>query len=119
MTTTSDSWLLWTPRVLGVLVSVFIGMFALDAFSTGKPWLTALPDFFVHLIPALVMLAIVIASFRRQWIGAAAFIGLAIFYTVRMSKGRLDWILVISGPMVVVGALYLWSWLRRGRLQAT
>jgi hypothetical protein len=117
MTTTSDWLLLWSPRVLGILVSLFIGMFALDAFSEGKPLLTALPDAIVHLLPALVLLAVVLASFQRQWIGAVAFIGLAVVYAVSV-KGRLDWVLTISGPLLAVGLLFLWSWFHRGRLTA-
>ena len=114
---TSGRWLLWSPRILGILVSLFIGMFALDAFSEGKPWLQALPDFVVHLIPALVLLGIVAASFRRQWIGAVAFIGLAVVYAATMSKGRLDWMLTISGPLLVVGVLFLWSWFQRSSVE--
>lgn len=109
MATTSGRLLLWSPRILGILVSLFIGMFALDAFSEGKPWLAALLGFAIHLIPAFVLLAVVVASFRRQWIGAVAFIGLAVLYAVTMSNGRLDWTLAISGPLLVVGALFLWS----------
>ena len=116
MTTTSGRLLVWSPRIVGVLVSLFIGMFALDAFSEGKPFLQALPGFLIHLAPALVLLTIVGASFRWPWIGAVAFIGLAVVYALTMSKGRLDWILTISGPLIVVGALFLWSWFERGRL---
>ena len=119
MATTSGRLLLWSPRVLGILVSIFIGMFALDAFGEGKPFLRALPDFIIHLIPAVVLLGLVVVSFRRQWIGAAAFIGLGLVYAVTMSKGRLDWMLTISGPLLVVGALFLWSWFQRGRQHAS
>jgi hypothetical protein len=100
----------WGPRTLGILVSLFIGMFALDAFSEGKPLFQALGDFVIHLIPAFVLLAIVVASFRWEWIGGVAFIGLAVMYAVTMSNGRLDWILTISGPLTLVGAAFLWSW---------
>jgi hypothetical protein len=118
MATTSSRLLLWSPRILGILVSLFIGMFALDAFSPGKPFLTALPGFIIHLIPAFVLLGIVVASFRWQWIGAVGFIGLAVYYAVTMSSGRVDWLLAIAGPLFVVGALFLWSWFRRGQWQA-
>lgn len=109
MATTSRRLLLWSPRILGILVSLFIGTFALDAFSEGKPLLTALRDFVIHLIPAFVLLGIVVASFRRQWIGAVAFIGFAFVYAVTVPNGRLDWTLTVSGPLLVVGALFLWS----------
>lgn len=119
MATTSGRLLLWSSRILGVLVSLFIGMFALDAFSEGQPLLLALRGFIIHLIPALVLLAIVIASFRRPWIGALGFIGLAVYYAATMSRGRLDWILAISGPMFAVGLLFWWSWFRSSRLRVT
>lgn len=86
--------------------------FALDAFDGGKPFVQALPDFFIHLIPAVVLLATVAASFRWPWIGAITFISLAVLYAVTMSKGRLDWMLTISGPLLVAGGLFLWSWMR-------
>jgi hypothetical protein len=116
MTATSGRLLVWSPRIIGILVSLFIGMFALDAFSEGKPFLHALPDFLIHLSPAFVLLTIVGASFRWPWIGAVAFICLAAVYAMTMSKGRLDWMLTISGPLLVVGALFLWSWFERGKL---
>jgi hypothetical protein len=119
MAITTASLLLWSPRIVGILVSLFIGMFALDAFSEGKPFFQALPDFFIHLIPAFVLLAIVGASFRWPWIGAITFIGLAALYAVTMSNGRLDWMLTISGPLLVVGALFLWSWFRHNQLHAS
>jgi hypothetical protein len=119
MTTTSGRLLLWSPRILGILVSLFIGMFALDAFSQGKPFLQALPDFMIHMIPAFALLVLVAASFRWAWIGGLAFTGLAVMYALTMSKGRLDWILTISGPLFVVGALFVWSWFRHNQLHAS
>jgi hypothetical protein len=115
MAMTTPTLLLWSPRIAGILVSLFIGMFALDAFSEGKPFVQALPDFVIHLIPAFVLLAIVGASFRWPWIGAISFIGLAVLYAVTMSNGRLDWMLAISGPLLVVGALFLWNWVRHNQ----
>ena len=92
MALSSADLLLWTPRLLGILVSLFIGMFALDAFSQGKPFLHALLDFSIHLVPALVLLTLVAVSFRWEWIGAVVFIGIAIVYATTMSRGapRLD-----------------------------
>lgn len=112
MGTTIGRLLLWSPRILGILVSLFIGLFALDAFSQGKPLLAAVPDFIIHLIPALALLAVVAASWRRAWIGGVGFIGLAVLYATTLSRGRIDWMLVISGPLAVVGTLFLWSWRR-------
>jgi hypothetical protein len=80
---------------------MFIGMFALDAVREGVPALL------IHLAPAMLLLVVVATAWRWEWIGAAAFIGLAVLYAA--SARRWDWILVISGPMAVVGLLYLFG----------
>jgi hypothetical protein len=113
MAAMSDRWLLWSPRILGTLVSVFLGMFALDAFSPGKPILESVPGFFIHLIPALTVLGVVILSWQREWIGGLACIGLAIAYALSVGARHADWALAISGPLLVVGTLFLWSWQHR------
>jgi uncharacterized membrane protein len=113
MSEVSDRLLLWGPRVLGVLMGVFLGLFALDAFSPSRSILAALPDFFIHLIPAMTVMALVIVSWRREWIGGLAFIAFAIMYTLSVGRRNVDWVLLISGPLLTVGALFLWSWHRR------
>jgi hypothetical protein len=119
MSAISDRLLFWSPRILGVLVSMFLGVFALDAFSPAKPILAALPDFLVHLTPAVVVLGLVIVSWTREWIGGLAFIALAVMYGLTVGREHGDWVLVISGPLLIVGALFLWSWQHRRILAAT
>ncbi len=117
MTTTSAGVLLWAPRVLGVLVCIFLSLFALDAFKDGKPVVQAVLDFVIHLAPAALVLAIVAAAWRREWIGGIGFVGLAVAYAT-IAASRLDWILVISGPLFSVGLLFLWSWRHHRELHA-
>jgi hypothetical protein len=111
MTRSPATWLVWLPRVLGIAAALFIGMFALDAFSEGKPLLQALADFAMHLIPAAIVLGVVALAWRYPWVGAVVFIGLGVAYA--MSVRRLDWIAVIAGPLWAVGLLFLWSALAR------
>jgi hypothetical protein len=95
-----------------MLAAFFLGLFALDAFSEGKPFVRAVGEFVIHLLPAAVVLAIVALAWRREWIGALAFGALAIAYAASVPS-RVDWILVISGPLFVIGALYWWCWRAR------
>ena len=106
MTRTTARIVLWLPRILGIAMAGFLGIFALDAFSGQRGW-EAVPDFAVHLVPALVVLGVVAVAWRYPWFGGVAFIGFAAFYAV--SVRRVDWIAVIAGPLVVVGLLFLWS----------
>jgi CHASE2 domain-containing sensor protein len=117
VTTGFEKLLLWSPRILGVGVSLFLGLFALDAFSQGKSFIQALPDFIVHLWPALLLLAVVAVSWRLPWIGGVLFIACAIAYAA-IAYRHLDWIAVISGPLTLVGVLFLASWIYRRRPRA-
>ena len=101
--------LMWSSRILGIALSLFLGLFALDAFEPGKPLGRALADFAIHLVPAALVLTIVAASWRREWIGGVAFVLLAVAYAVAV-RFRLEWTLAISGPLLTVGILSLWSW---------
>lgn len=97
---------LWSPRILGIGVSLYIAMFALDAMSDGSS------EFLLHLAPAAGLLLIVGFSWNRQWLGAAVFSALALYYAIAMSH-RLDWVALISGPLLAAGLLYWWGWRRR------
>lgn len=100
----------WAPRVLGLAFAVFTTLFAFDGFQKGKPFGAALAEFMMQLLIPGVLVAIVVLSWRRAWLGGVAFVLLAALYAVS-SWSRLDWVLVISGPLLAVGLLFLWSWL--------
>jgi hypothetical protein len=110
--------LLWSPRILGIALSVFLSLFASDAFEPGKPPARALADFAIGLAPAAGVLAIVVLSWRRPLIGGVAFVFLAAAYALAV-RYRLGWILVISGPLLTVGVLFLWSWRHRQQFNAS
>lgn len=105
--------LLWAPRVLGVATSLFLALFALDAFD-GRPLAQTLPAFLVHLLPAAAVALVVAAAWRHPWMGAAGFGGLAVAYALSVPS-RPDWILAISGPLAVTSALYALAAVAAGR----
>jgi hypothetical protein len=72
----------------------------------GRSFSEALLAFTVHIAPAVLLLAVVAASWRWEWLGGVGFIGLAVAY-VTIARSRLDWILVVSGPFLIVGTLFL------------
>jgi hypothetical protein len=103
--------LLWSPRFLGICTALFVGLFALDALDDGVAALL------LHLVPALSLLTLAVASWRHEWLGAAGFITLGVLYAVWVWP-RGEWLLVISGPLLLVGVLFLWSWRRHDELRA-
>jgi len=105
--------LFWIPRVLCILFAMFLSMFALDVFSEGYGFGETILALLIHLVPTyLVVIALVIA-WRWEGVGAISFIALALFYLV-MSRGE-SWI--ISGPLFLVGVLFLFNWIYRAQLK--
>jgi hypothetical protein len=115
MTRTIDRLVWWGPRISGLAVAGFLSLFALDAFSGTTSAFEALPAFAIHLIPSMLVLVVVAIAWRFEWIGAIAFMALAALYAV-MVRGRVDWVAAISGPLIMVGVLFLVSWRHRADL---
>ena len=101
----------WAPRLLALIVSMFLAAFSFDAFD-GRPVLQALPDFAIHLLPAAIVASVVALAWHREWIGATLFTAFAVAYAVA-AREHPAWIAVISGPLLVTAALYCWTWMLR------
>lgn len=109
MTSSRHRALLWTPRVLALLMCVYLAVFSLDAFGNGAGVARSLVAFGVHLIPVLILLIVVAIAWRREWVGALVFACCALAYAF-MARAHLSWIALISGPLLLVAIAYLMSW---------
>jgi hypothetical protein len=94
----------WGPRLLGLAVAAFLGLFALDAFDAGTS-AAAVTNFGIHLLPALVVAIIAAAGWKHPVLGAIGFGVLAAGYAMAVPH-RLDWVLMISGPLALVAVLF-------------
>jgi len=105
----------WAPRLLTVAYAIFLSLFALDVFneklSVGKMLLALL----IHLTPVAIIMLVLAFAWRWEWVGTVFFAGLGIFYWVRAVRHP-NWILLISGPLSLLAALFLVSWLQRDKL---
>ena len=104
----------WTPRILSILYALFISVFALDVFGEGNGfWGTALA-LVIHLIPTFLLVAILLLSWRREWIGGIVYLVLAFAYVV-FTWGRFPWptYAVIAGPLMVTSGFFLFDWFHR------
>jgi hypothetical protein len=120
MTTASKRWLYWTPRILCILLAAFMSIFAADVFEESHGfWQTALA-LFMHLLPTTILvLVVLIVSWRREWIGGVLFNAFAVFYIVWF-WGRFHWsaYAFIAGPLFLIGILFLLNWRFRSQLRA-
>jgi len=106
---THKNWLVWTPRVLLILFACFLSIFALDVFDEGRPLGEMLLAFVIHLTPTWLVLLLLIFAWRWPWIGVAGCLLLAAVYAF-LAREHLSWILLISGPLLVIAGLFYWSW---------
>jgi hypothetical protein len=98
--------------VLGILFALFISLFALDVFGEGYSFWETIAALLIHLIPTYLVIIALVAAWRWAWTGALSFSGLAIFYVV-MAWGRFPLVtyLAISGPLALIGLLFLINWI--------
>lgn len=106
-----------SARVMGLVLALLAVLFALDAFN-GQPLAKALADFTVHLVPAVVLGFAVAVGWRYPWGGAILFGAFAAGYALMVGGGRLEWILVVSGPLALTAILFALSARARGRRPA-
>lgn len=112
--------LFWTPRILCILFAVFISLFALDVFSEGYGFWETILALLMHLIPTFVILIVLAISWRWEWVGGILFVAMGVFYIV-WCWGQFPWVtyLSISGPLLLVGVLFLVNWFYRAQLRAS
>lgn len=105
----------WSPRVLGFLFAGFLSVFALDVFGEGYGAMETVLALVMHLIPAALVLMIVWVSWQHEWVAAAVFPALGIFYLV--SAHGQHWLsyVTISGTLILTGVLFLISLIIRRR----
>jgi hypothetical protein len=110
--------LFWTPRILCILFAAFVSIFALDVFGAGAGFWRTLLAFTMHMIPTGILILVLAVSWRWEWIGGIIFPALGVCY-IAWAWGRFHWsvYLVISGPLLVVGALFLIGWFYRAQLR--
>lgn len=110
--------LYWSPRVLCILFAAFITIFAFDVFEGNPPLSRVLLDLALHLLPTALLLAVLAAAWRREWIAGVAFLLLAVAY-VAWAWGRfpIGVYLIIGGPLLVLSALFFLGWKHRLELR--
>lgn len=98
----------WGPRVLSILLILFISMFALDIFEEGYSFWELLVGLFMHLIPSFVLIILLIIAWRHQKIGGALFITAAVLFSILvLERAPLSTFLVLPLPMILIGGGFL------------
>lgn len=108
----------WAPRILSILFILFLAIFSLDVFDANSGFWETLLGLFMHNLPSLVLLVILIISWKHELVGAVVYTCFGLLFTI-MIMSRIEWsmfnmallrILPIAGPAFLVGILFLINW---------
>jgi hypothetical protein len=111
--------LYWMPRIICILFAMFLSLFALDVFGESHGVWETILALLIHLVPVYIIVIVLIISWRWEWVGALLFSVFAVLYVV-LAWGRFPWTvyMLMSGPLVLVGILFLFNWIYRAQLRA-
>jgi len=98
--------LYWTPRILSILLVVFISLFSLDIFSEGYSGWDLVAGLVMHLLPTLVAVAFIVIAWKWEKIGGLLFIILGIVF-IFIGGFELMAILLFTFPSIIIGSMFL------------
>lgn len=71
----------------------------------------------IHLVPSAIVVVVLLVSWRWEWVGGVLFAGLGMLYLV-WARHHPSWIVIIAGPLFLVGGLFLLGWTKRAEIRA-
>src|SRR3989344_1376326 len=76
-----NKFIFWTPRVLSILFIIFLALMSLDVLEGNYGFWRTILGLFMHNIPAIILLIVLIVSWKYEIIGGISFILAGILYT--------------------------------------
>lgn len=108
----------WTPRIISIIFVCFLALFSLDVFEGNYGFWGTTLALLIHNIPSLVLLIVLLISWKYEIVGGIAFILAGIIYIILLSKNQFEWYMLswavqISGIAFLIGALFLINWFKK------
>src|SRR3989338_2731594 len=108
----------WAPRILSILFVLFLSIFSWDVISPELKWWELAVGLFMHNIPVFILAGIIAISWKREIVGGIAFILAGLLYITLLIMNRFEqditsWSLIISGPVFLIGILFLVNWFKK------
>jgi len=117
-----NKFIYWAPRILSIIFILFLAMFSLDIFDMKLDFWGTVLGLFMHNIPALILLVILLISWKHEIVGGITFISAGILYIMiiltNTLKSSFEWYmvsysLIIAGPALLIGILFIINWLKK------
>jgi hypothetical protein len=94
---------------------------SLDVFSTELGFWQTLGALFIHNIPALVLLIVLLISWKYEIVGGISFILSGLLYIVLLMRQPFEWYMIywsiqIAGIAFLIGILFLIGWFKKKKI---
>jgi hypothetical protein len=109
----------WAPRILSIVFILFLMLFSLDVFGNGYGFWGTILGLLMHNIPEFILIAVLVISWKREIVGAIAFMLAGLLYIISLiTRSNFEWYmlsysLIIAGPAFVIGWLFWMNWKAR------
>lgn len=119
METKVSKFVYWTPRILSIIFITFLALMSLDVFDMELSFWQAIGALFMHSIPALILLIVLLISWKREIVGGIIFIlaGFAYIISVAINvddwRMALAWSIQIAGVAFVIGGFFIANWIKK------
>jgi hypothetical protein len=97
----------WIARILMIVFILFLTMFSLDVFDMEGTLLEKLGGFVMHSIPSLILVAVLLVSWRNPLLGGILTLASAAALTLRFRIQGITELATLALPLVVVGILFI------------
>lgn len=101
------------PRIAGIIIAVFISLFALDVFEMGGTIWQKIGGFIIHAAPALIFGLVMFFAWKRPLVGAIVFGLGALFFLwnfVIENDFGLSNFLIFAFPLAIISVLFYINW---------
>jgi hypothetical protein len=116
-----NKYLYWAPRILAILLILFMMLFSLDVFQSGLTgWQIAI-GLFMHNLPSLILAIVLLISWKYEIVGGIVFVLASILYVVLYTVGSSHepWYIALSAsstlgvPGFLIGIMFLVGWFKK------
>ncbi len=114
----ANKFVYWAPRILSIIFIFFLALMSLDVISSGLSFWQIVVGLFMHNIPALALLIVLLISWKYEIVGGIAFILAGLLYIVLLLRNPFEWYMLswaiqIAGIAFLIGILFLMNWSKK------
>lgn len=111
------------PWILSLLLIIYLEIFSLEFLAPGRDWVEIIIGLFIHNVPLLSLLMVLVISWKYEIVGSIAFFLAGLFYVIlNLVRSQevwymaLAWTLPIGVPLFLISILFMIHWRKKIQL---